>query len=152
MHKSIKQSIVMIITAVLFVFPLILCGCTKNNKNDVYISEVNNFYNKLVSYDAKINRIDAKDKNASDELLAILDDMNRDFKAFAELPVPAEAPEAKEHAQNASAFMAEATEYYHKALEGEKVDEMALSNAKLSYGNAVTEIKNVGVALQNNGN
>ena len=45
--------------------------------------------------------------------------------------------------------MTKAVSYYHNALEGEKADETALRTAELNYENAVTEIKNVGVALQN---
>ena len=141
-HKGIP---VLLVLLILFSF-----GCTKKTGND-YAEKATEFYSKLITYDAKINRIDAKDKDACEDLLNILDDMDKEFKDFAAIPVPNDVPDAKEHVDNASKFMSEAVSYYHVALEGEEVDEMALSNAKLSYGNAITEIKNVGVALQNSG-
>ncbi len=149
MHKRLKQPLIYGIISVLCIFVLLFGGCSKNTKDTGYITAVDDFYNKVITYDARIKRIDPKDAKATTELLQILDDMDKDFKDFADLPVPNDIPEAREHAQNAAAFMTKAVSYYHTALDGEKVDDMALSTAELNYENAVTEIKNVGVALQN---
>ena len=45
--------------------------------------------------------------------------------------------------------MSEAVTNFHKALDGEQIDEAALAEANFNYGNAVIEIKNVGIAMRN---
>lgn len=137
-----------LLTSVFVILCVGMSGCKKKT-NGEYVKTVNDFYNKLLTYDTNIKRIDPKDPEACEELLSLLDLMNKDFQDFAEVPVPDNVPEAREHAQNAAAFMTKAVSYYHNALEGEKADETALRTAELNYENAVTEIKNVGVALQN---
>ena len=45
--------------------------------------------------------------------------------------------------------MSEAVASFHKALDGDTIDETALADANFNYGNAVIEIKNVGIAMRN---
>ncbi|MBR4581800.1 MAG: hypothetical protein IKO32_11260 [Lachnospiraceae bacterium] len=137
------------IILVSFIFMLFLTGCSDQGKEEKYAEDVSNFYVKINTYDAKINAIDSKAADADKQLLEIIDQMDAEFKNFAALEPPAGYDQAKEHATNASQCMTNAANYFHVAFSGEKVDETALQSAYLQYGNAITEVKNVGVALQN---
>ena len=148
-YKSAKKySKILLVTCLILAMSLCIFGCKKDD-NSAYAEKVTEFYQKLSTYDAKINAIDSKASDADAKLLEILDQMDQEFKEFAALDTPASVPEAKEHANNASNCMSNAVSYYHEAFKGEKPDETALQNAKLQYENAFIEIKNVGVALQN---
>ena len=138
----------LLIFLLILIVPVCFCACKKNS-SDQYVEEVDNFCEKLSTYDAKINAIDPKATDSSEQLLQLLDDLDLEFQNFARLTPPEECPAAKEHATNASTCMSSAVNYYREALSAEKVNELALENAKLQYENAFIEVKNVGVALKN---
>ena len=144
--KRKRSKIILFAVSILIV--LALCACSKSD-SDAYAKSVEDFYTKLNTYDAKINVIDPNDKEADKKLLEILDDMDKEFQNFAKLEAPKNAPEAKEHAENASKCMSQAVSSYHEAFKSDKPDETALHSAKLQYDNAIIEVKNVGIALQN---
>jgi len=154
MKKSVRGKIILMIVSVL-VFAAVFTACGKSTGGamsvDDYKDKASDFYDKLQDYDKKITSIDSKDKGATDELLQILDDMNKDFQEFGALEPPKEIPDAKEHAQNAAKLMDTAVTYFHHALADEETNTDALANARLNYSNAIIEVKNVGIALQNSG-
>ena len=127
---------------------LCFAGCKKNDPQS-YIDAVAEFNGKLATYDAKINNINTKDPQCDTELLKLLEELEGEFKKFAEAEPPKGYSGAKLHAQNASDYMSQAVAYYRTAFEKEEIDQIALSSARVQYENAFIEIKNVGVALQN---
>ena len=154
MKKSLFGKIILMLVAVL-TLSVLFAGCSKNSGKELsvddYKEKASNFYDKLQDYDKKISSIDSKDKGAVNELLNTLDEMNADFQEFGALEPPKQIPDAKEHAVNAAKLMDTANTYFHHALADDETNTDALANARLNYGNAIIEIKNVGIALQNSG-
>ena len=114
-----------------------------------YTQAANEFYTKVQNYNTVINAIDPKSQDACKDMLKQLDSLNKDMQDFAALNPPAEVPDAKSHAENAAKLMDEAVKSFHMALDGDEIDETALADANFNYGNAVIEIKNVGIAMRN---
>ena len=154
MKKSLFGKIILMLVAVM-TMSVIFAGCGKKAGEELTVDEYKEkasvFYDKLQDYDKKITSIDSKDKGATEELLKVLDDMNADFQEFGALEPPKQIPEAKEHASNAANLMNTAVTYFHHALSDEETNTDALANARLNYSNAIIEVKNVGIALQNSG-
>ena len=151
MKKGLSGKVSLFLVIIL-VFTVAASGCiNRASGNDEYVEKVSAFYDKIQNYDKKITSIDPKSKEAATELLTTLDSMNKDFQEFGELDPPKQIPDAKEHALNAAKLMDTAVTYYHQALDGDDTDTDALANAKLNYSNAIIEVKNVGIAMQNSG-
>lgn len=147
MKKSIKK-VLLILAAICVCIPF--AGCKKGEMTvEEYTVKANEFYTKVQEYDQAINAIDPKKGDACKELLKQLDGLDKDLQAFAKVTPPKEVPDAKEHVENAAKLMSEAVTNFHKALDGEQIDEAALAEANFNYGNAVIEIKNVGIAMRN---
>lgn len=149
MKKTYKKLLVLLLAAVCV---FLLAGCKKKSvSSDEYAAKADEFYGKISALGAEIDAIDSKSGDADKQLLAKLDELNEEFKAFSELDPPSDLQSAKERAESAAKFMSEAVSLFHKAFESDSVDQAALDDARYNYGNAVIEIKNVGIALQNAG-
>ncbi|MBR6094234.1 MAG: hypothetical protein IKP92_04325 [Lachnospiraceae bacterium] len=147
MKKRITK-ITVIICAFVLMLPLFACKKGKMTVED-YTVKANEFYTKVQDYDTAINNIDPKNADACKEMLKQLDALDKDVQAFAKITPPEEVPDARAHAENAAKLMSEAVASFHKALDGDTIDETALADANFNYGNAVIEIKNVGIAMRN---
>jgi outer membrane murein-binding lipoprotein Lpp len=140
----------LVVVALLSVLVLSLCACKKSKvSKDEYATKADEFYAKVVEIGTDIDTINPTDVGSTEHLLSSLDQLNAEVKAFSELTPPAELKDAKERAVSASQLMEEAVKNFHIALGSETVDETALDTARFNYGNAIIEIKNIGIALQN---
>ena len=133
--RKIGKSIVVFLMLGIMVFSLCACKHAKITK--------------IVEIGTEIDTINPTDVGSSEHLLSALDTLNAEVKTFSELNPPSELKDAKERAESASKLMNEAVTDFHTALGGETVDQNALDTARFNYGNAIIEIKNVGIALQN---
>ena len=145
-----KTSKLLIVCLVLSVVMFTLCAC-KNSavSKEEYAGKADEFYAKIVEIGTDIDTINPSDVGATEHLLSSLDLLNDEVKAFAELNPPADLSDAKAKAESASKLMNDAVTGFHTALGGEEVDQTALDMAKFNYGNAIIEIKNIGIALEN---
>lgn len=150
-RKVMKKHFAKIVVFVcVFALMLPLVGCKKGKMTvEEYTAEANEFYSKVQGYDTAINNIDPKNADACKEMLKQLDALDKDVQAFAKITPPDEVPDARAHAENAAKLMSEAVASFHRALDGDTIDETALADANFNYGNAVIEIKNVGIAMRN---
>ncbi len=146
--RKIGKSIVVFLMLGVMVFSLCACKHAKITKEE-YAAKADEFYAKIVEIGTEIDTINPTDVGSSEHLLSALDKLNAEVKTFSELNPPSELKDAKERAESASKLMNEAVTDFHTALGGETVDQNALDTARFNYGNAIIEIKNVGIALQN---
>lgn len=118
-NTSFKRFTGTLLVAMISVFCLAGCGKKNSAQLSSYQESISNFYDKLSYYDNAINSIDPNSETAKTELLGYLDGMNEEYKAMAELTIPAEFAGISDIAVEAADYMAMADEYYHYAYDNE---------------------------------
>ena len=148
--KKIRTKVLCVLLGIVCVLSVVGCKKKAVDANE-YATKADEFYERITAIGAEIDALNTKTDDADRQLLVKLDALNDEVKAFAELDPPENLKDAKERAVSASNFMSEAVSLFHKAFESESVDQTALDEARYNYGNAIIEIKNIGIALQNAG-
>ncbi len=126
------------------------CGNTNDDENALasFSSSVSEFTDYIKEADDKINGIDVTQKDATSELLDILDDMDTQFTTFSEIDVPTQYQGVKSLAESASQNMSSAVSYYHSIYEADEFDSDDAEIAYKYYTRAVLEINCIGYLLE----
>lgn len=120
-----------------FLFPvllltLFLTGCGKDKAVETYRANMTQFFENVQTINDAINQLDPNDENVGDQLLPLLDSLDKSFSQMASLEVPDGFPGVKDLATDASKYMTEAVSYYHQAYSGEEYDK---TSADIAYQN-----------------
>ena len=120
-----------------FLFPvlfltLLLTGCGKDKAVETYRANMAQFFENVQTVNDAINQLDPNDENVGDQLLPLLDSLDKSFSQMASLEVPDGFPGVKDLAADASKYMTEAVSYYHQAYSGEEYDK---TSADIAYQN-----------------
>ena len=102
---------------------------------------MDDFCNKISEIDTAINNIDAEADNASDELLAYLDDLDIVFQSFARLDFPEEFDYLENLADESSEYMTEAVKSYHDAFGVNSYNESTAEYARQNYSRAYKRVQ-----------
>ena len=121
-----------------FAFPvilLILCltGCGKDKAVETYRANMSQFFENVQTINDAINALDPNAENVGDQLLPLLDSLDKSFSQMASLEVPDGFPGVADLAADASKYMTEAVSYYHQAYSGEEYDQTAADIAYQNY-------------------
>lgn len=133
MRTRDNRKISMIISAFLISVSILLSGCGENEELTYYKTNMNQFFENVEFFDSSINAIDPESETAPQELLSLLDSMDKSFSQMAELEVPDDFPGVEQLADEASEYMSSAVSYYHQAFDGEEYDSSMADIAKQYY-------------------
>lgn len=111
---------------------LFLTGCGKDKAVETYRANMTQFFENVQTINDAINQLDPNDENVGDQLLPLLDSLDKSFSQMASLEVPDGFPGVKDLATDASKYMTEAVSYYHQAYSGEEYDK---TSADIAYQN-----------------
>lgn len=111
---------------------LFLTGCGKDKAVETYRTNMTQFFENVQTINDAINQLDPNDENIGDQLLPLLDSLDKSFSQMASLEVPDGFPGVKDLATDASKYMTEAVSYYHQAYNGEEYDK---TSADIAYQN-----------------
>lgn len=120
-----------------FLFPvllltLVLTGCGKDKAVENYRANMTQFFENIQTINDAINQLDPNDENVGDQLLPLLDSLDKSFSQMASLEVPDGFPGVADLAADASKYMTEAVSCYHQAYSGEEYDK---TSADIAYQN-----------------
>ena len=120
-----------------FLFPvllltLVLTGCGKDKAVEAYRANMTQFFENIQTINDAINQLDPNDENVGDQLLPLLDSLDKSFSQMASLEVPDGFPGVADLAADASKYMTEAVSCYHQAYSGEEYDK---TSADIAYQN-----------------
>ena len=121
---------------------LLISGCGQSSDEillDEYKSGMETFFEKVDDANEAINSIEAGSEDASTELLEALDELNDACSDMADLEVPEDFAALGDLPEDASDYMKQAVEAYHRAYDGVydgNFDESALQDADEYYENA----------------
>ncbi len=130
---------------VLLLSALLLTGCAKQETKDIqFENDMNDICDAIVEIDASINEIsnetgDAEGlASAKAELLDCLEELNDEFRKFGNMDFPEEFDYLEEMADEASDYMTEAVNSYHKIYDTEdgynvSMEEYANENYSRAY-------------------
>ena len=104
-------------------------------------TEMDNFCTTISEIDTAINNVDAESETAITELLTCLDDLDGEFKEFAEVDFPEEFDYLESLADEASSYMTEAVTKYHEAYSNGSYNEYTAEYAKENYSRAYKRIQ-----------
>ena len=111
---------------------LFLTGCGKDKAVETYRANMTQFFENVQTINDAINQLDPNDENVGDQLLPLLDSLDKSFSQMASLEVPDGFPGVADLATDASKYMTEAVSYYHQAYGGEEYDK---TSADIAYQN-----------------
>lgn len=111
---------------------LLLTGCGKDKAVENYRANMTQFFENVQTINDAINQLDPNDENVGEELLPLLDSLDKSFSQMASLEVPDGFPGVADLAADASKYMTEAVSYYHQAYGGEEYDK---TSADIAYQN-----------------
>ena len=111
---------------------LFLTGCGKDKAVEAYRANMTQFFENVQTINDAINQLDPNDENIGDQLLPLLDSLDKSFSQMASLEVPDGFPGVADLATDASKYMTEAVSYYHQAYNGEEYDK---TSADIAYQN-----------------
>lgn len=111
---------------------LFLTGCGKDKAVENYRANMTQFFENIQTINDAINQLDPNDENVGDQLLPLLDSLDKSFSQMASLEVPDGFPGVADLAADASKYMTEAVSCYHQAYSGEEYDK---TSADIAYQN-----------------
>ncbi len=111
---------------------LVLTGCGKDKAVENYRANMTQFFENIQTINDAINQLDPNDENVGDQLLPLLDSLDKSFSQMASLEVPDGFPGVADLAADASKYMTEAVSCYHQAYSGEEYDK---TSADIAYQN-----------------
>ena len=120
---------------------VLLTGCGQDPKMVAFKNEIDNFCTQISEADTSINSIDAQSEGAAKELLEYLDELDMDFRHFAEIDFPEEFDYLESIADESSSYMTEAVRNYHEAYGGDSYNEAAAQYAKENYSRAYKRVQ-----------
>lgn len=125
------------------------CGSSSDAEKELadFSSKISDFTEYIKEVDTQINSLDVTDKASIDDLLAILDDMDEEFKKLAEIDAPQQYQDVENLADEASENMSLAVSCYHSFFENEAFSEEDAANAYEYYSRAMKRVKYIGYML-----
>ena len=142
--------------AALFVLTaLLLTGCAKQTSNNsIFETDINTFCDNIVKIDASINKItnvtadEENLANAKENLLKCLDQLNDQFRMFANMDFPEEYDYLEDMADEASEYMIEAVETYHTMYEDDGYNVNLEEYADENYARAYKRVRIITALLR----
>ena len=111
---------------------------------------MNTFYENISQKSAQIDAINPEDEDSDEQLLALLDSINEDFKWLDSISVPSSFQGIDQFANEGMQYMQAAVDLYHSAFEGDSNYENILVAAKENYRRANLRISYINDILQGN--
>lgn len=115
-----KNKLLLSILALVTAFSIIACGTattTTVQTSSQYKNQLNNFFDSVTKLDAEINALDPSDSDSFSELFVYLEELEEQFKYFAEIEVPSDYKVTESLADEAYDYMVQANEYFKMSFE-----------------------------------
>lgn len=146
MKKNKSFTIFVLLTTI---FCLNGCGNATEEEKELadFSASISEFTAVIKDADEQINTIDTSSEDASEELLEILDNLDKEFQELAQLSIPEQYKSIEELADEASTNMTNAVSYYHSAYEEEEFSEEDADIAYQYYTRAMTRVQYIGYIL-----
>lgn len=135
---------------------LLLTGCApqKTDNNSIFETDINTFCDNIVKIDASINQISniSADEEglaaAKADLLKCLDQLNDQFRMFANMDFPEEYDYLEDMADEASEYMIEAVDTYHTMYEDDGYNVNLEEYADENYARAYKRVRIITALLR----
>lgn len=115
-------------------------ACANDPQVMKFKNDVDTFCDAIATLDESINQIDPTGENAVKELLTQLDEVEMNFKHFAELDFPKDYDYLEPIADEAESYMTEAVKSYHEAFAKNQYDETIGTYAMKNYERSMERI------------
>lgn len=134
MNRKVKPFLRHPLFILLTLLPVLFTtGCGNKQEIEIYKANMTQFFENTQTIDASINSLNPDSETVSQDLLSLLDSLDKSFQQMASLEVPDGFPGVEELAQDASKYMSEAVSYYHMAYEGDEYDKTSADVAYQNY-------------------
>ena len=131
-----KRFIVLISTLVLIIASFAGCGNEAGNDNNDYKKKMTAFFENVQKLDEQMNALDPESETSISDLFALLEQLEEQFKNFAEIEVPEEYIVTESLADEAYDYMKEANEYFRQSFSENSYNEYTLEAAMECYARA----------------
>ena len=143
-----KRFFTYIFTAVFSLICLSGCGHSTHQKELADFSvAMTDFTQKVKAANDNINALDSTNPDSVSELLFLLDNLELEFEALSETPVPEQYKSISDLSSEAKENMANAVDYYHIAFESTTFSVDDADIAYQYYTRAMTRIQYIGYVL-----
>lgn len=131
-----KNKLLKIACVVLSLSLIAGCGGAPAEDFSDYKSQMNNFFESVVKLDEEINALDVDKGDNIEDLFILLDQVEEQFKYFADIEVPKEFQVTESLADEAYEYMKEANEFYRQSFSENSFNENTLAAANECYARA----------------
>lgn len=135
MKKKVRMLFATVLASVM------LTACGEDPELTRFRQNMDEFCTKVSQIDNSINNIDAESENATQELLAYLDELDLVFQTFAKLDFPEEFDYLEDLADESSECMTEAVKSYHEAFSNGSYNQYIAEYAKEYYSRAYKRVQ-----------
>ena len=120
---------------------VMMAGCGKGTKElDKYYENMNNFTNNIGIIKERMESIDTASENASNDVLACLDQLEEQFKLLSEIEVPKQFSSNEQLADDAYSYMQQAVSMYHEFYDDPESDYSVFEAASENYSRAMKRV------------
>ena len=130
----------------------ICMGCGSDAQSTAFHDEMERVYEGLTDSVNTLEAIDPSSENAEDQILGELDEMSELFERLSNIEVPPKMADrvgnVDELADDAAAYMKEASRLYHNAWHNAEYDGQAVQAAQENYTRAMERVNYIAILLQ----
>ena len=131
-----KRYIALISILVFIISSLAGCGNEAGDDYAEYKKQMTDFCENVQKLDEQMNTLDPESETSLSDLFALLDQLEEQFKNFAEIEVPEQYIVTESLADEAYEYMKEANEYFRQSFSGNSYNEYMLEAAQECYARA----------------
>ena len=114
-----------------------LCGCGEDSADySDYKKQMENFFESVTKLDEQMNDLNPEDDNSVEDLFILLDELEEQFKYFADIEVPDAYKVTESLADESYEYMKEANEYFRQSFSENSYNEFTLEAAYECYSRA----------------
>lgn len=114
-----KNKVSSMLCTVLLASLLVACGSSVSTDTPAasqYKNQLNNFFDSVTTIDKEINELDPEDADSVSELFVYLNELEEQFKYFADINVPSEYKATESLADEAYDYMVQANDYFEMSF------------------------------------
>lgn len=114
-----KNKLYAVICAALLITSLAACGGNTSAdapQSSQYKNQLNNFFDSITTINNEINELNPEDSDSISELFVYLDELEEQFKYFADIDVPADYKVTESLADEAYDYMVQANDYFEMSF------------------------------------
>lgn len=131
-----RKKLLLLTSIFVFAFSLTACSAAPEEVDSEYKNSMENFFQGVSTLNDQINALNPDDPDSVSDLFMYLNELEEQFKYFADIDVPEEYQVTESLADEAYDYMKEANNYFSQSFSDNSFNEYTLEAAMECYSRA----------------